>query len=281
MSSIKNKRILVTGGAGSIGSELVRQLSQKNKVFILDQNETCAFDLREELLQDGHWVHSRTGDIRDMNVVKDVFEDFKPQYVFHAAALKHVTPNEEYPLEAIQTNILGTYNVMSEAKRWECLEKFVFISTDKVVNAHSIMGATKRVGEIMVRNQGKGFIAVRFGNVMGSRGSLIPLWQNQIDRGKPITVTDDRMKRYMMTIPDAVGLVIEATKIATGGECIILDMGEQVNILELANDIIKRSGKKIELKKIGIRPGETLEEKLMTEEEERTAIKKGKFFILK
>lgn len=275
---IKNRRILVTGGAGSIGSELVRQLAPNNKVFIIDQNETGAFDLREELKQDGYWVHSRTGDIRDINVVKDVFEDFKPQYVFHAAALKHVTPNEEYPLEAIQTNILGTYNVMSEAKRWECLEKFVFISTDKVVNAHSIMGATKRVGEIMVRNQGKGFIAVRFGNVMGSRGSLIPLWQNQINRGKPITVTDERMKRYMMTIPDACELVIQASQLGKGGECFILDMGEQVNIFELANKIVK--GTNIKIKTIGVRQGETLEEKLMTEEEERSAKKVGKFFIL-
>lgn len=275
---IKNKRVLVTGGAGSIGSELVRQLAINNKVFIIDQNETGTFDLREELKQDGCWVHSRTGDVRDINVVRDVFEDFKPQYVFHTAALKHVTPNEEYPLEAIQTNIIGTYNVMSEAKRWECLEKFIFISTDKVVNAHSIMGATKRVGEIMVRNQGKGFIAVRFGNVMGSRGSLIPLWQNQVDRGKQITVTDERMKRYMMTIPDACELVIRASLLGRGGECFILDMGEQINILELANKIVK--GTNIKIKTIGIRQGETLEEKLMTEEEERSAKKVGKFFIL-
>ena len=282
---IKNKRILITGGAGSIGSELVRQLAIHNKVFILDQNETGAFDLREELKQEGHWVHSRTGDIRDINVVRDVFEDFKPQYVFHAGALKHVTPNEEYPLEAIQTNILGTYNVMSEAKKWKCLEKFVFISTDKVIHGTSIMGATKRVGEIMVRNQGKGFVAVRFGNVMGSRGSVIPLWQKQMNEGKPLTITDPKMKRYMMTIPDACGLVIEAAQQGKGGEVFILDMGEQVNILELALDILQKAGKNPinpnNIKLIGIRPGETLDEKLMSEEEEKLATKQGNFYVIK
>lgn len=277
---IKNKRILITGGAGSIGSELARQLAPNNKVFILDQDETGAFDLREELKQEGHWAHSRTGDIRDPKVLSDVFEDFKPQYVFHAAALKHVTPNEEYPLEAIHTNILGTYNVMAEAKRWECLEKFIFISTDKVINSHSIMGATKRVGEIMIKNQGKGFIAVRFGNVLGSRGSVIPLWQSQANRGKAITVTDKRMTRYFMTIPEAVNLVIEASQQGKGGEVFILDMGKQINILDLAKDILNKSGGG-KIKIIGLRPGETLDEKLMTIEEEKIAKKVGNFWIIK
>lgn len=274
---IKNKRILITGGAGSIGSELVRQLAPGNKIFILDQNETGAFDLREELKQDGHWVHSRTGDVRDKEVVRDVFEDFKPQIVFHAAALKHVTPNQEYPEEAIKTNALGTWNIIAESKRWECLEKFIYISSDKVVNARSIMGATKLLGEIMVRNQGKGFIAVRFGNVLGSRGSIIPLWQNQMNRGKPLTVTDKRMTRYMMTIPEAVNLVIEASNLGKGGECFILNMGEQVNILDLAEKILNKKGK---IKMIGIRPGETLDEKLMTLEEEKLSRKVGNFFII-
>ncbi len=272
---------MITGGAGSIGSELVRQLAPQNKIFILDQNETGAFDLREELKQDGFWVHSRTGDIRDPAVLSDIFEDFKPQYVFHAAALKHVTPNEEYPLEAIKTNILGTYNVMSEAKRWECLEKFIFISTDKVINSNSIMGATKRVGEIMVKNQGKGFLVVRFGNVLGSRGSVIPLWQSQIDRGKPVTITDKRMTRYFMTIPEAVSLVLEASQRSKGGEVFILDMGKQVNILSIAKDILQKSGSSVGIKIIGRRPGETLDEKLMTLEEEKVAKKIGNFFVIK
>ena len=275
---IKGKRILVTGGAGSIGSEIVRQLAPNNKIFVLDQNETGAFDLREELKQDGYWVHSRTGDVRDKEVVRDVFEDFKPQYVFHAAALKHVTPNQEYPEEAIKTNALGTWNVIAEAKRWECLEKFIYISTDKVVNARSIMGATKLLGEIMVRNQGKGFIAVRFGNVMGSRGSVLPLWLNQINRGKPLTVTDKRMTRFLMSIPEAVNLVIEASNLGKGGECFILNMGEQVNILELAEKILNKKGK---IKIIGIRPGETLDEKLMTLEEEKLSRIIGNFYVLK
>lgn len=278
---IKSKRILITGGAGSIGSELVRQLAVNNKVFILDQNETATFDLRTELKQAGHWVHSRTGDIRDRATVNDVFEDFKPQIVFHAGALKHVTPNEEYPIEAIQTNIIGTYNVMEEAKRWECLEKFVFISTDKVISHNSIMGATKRVGEIMVKNQGNRFCAVRFGNVLGSSGSLIPIWQKQIDDGKPITITDKRMTRYFMTIPQACELVIKAGEKAKGGEIYIFQMGEPINIYELAKGIIQKSGKDIGIEEIGIRPGETLGEKLMTAEEELVAKKEGDFFIIK
>lgn len=278
---IKDKRILVTGGAGSIGSELVRQLAVDNKVFILDQNETGTFDLREELKADGYWVHSRTGDIRDKEVVKDVFEDFKPEYVFHAAALKHVTPNEEYPLEAIQTNIIGTYNVMAEAKKWHCMEKFVFVSTDKVIHSSSIMGATKRVGEIMVRNQGKGFIAVRFGNVLGSRGSVVPIWQKQMDAGKSLTVTHPQMTRYFMTIPQAVALVIEAAETGEGGEVMILDMGKQINVLDLAKGILEKAGKPPKIDIIGVRPGETMDERLMTEEEESRAIKSGNFFIIK
>jgi FlaA1/EpsC-like NDP-sugar epimerase len=273
---IKGKRVLVTGGAGSIGSELVRQLAKKNKVFILDTNETGTFDLHEELTQDGHWVAYRVGDVRNKETVQDVFSDFKPQYVFHAAAYKHVTPMEVYPEEAVSTNILGTLNVLKSARNLECVEKFVYISTDKVIHSNSVMGATKRVGEIMVKNAG--FIAVRFGNVLGSRGSVIPLWQNQIDRGKPITVTDKRMKRYFMTIPQACELVIKASEEGKGGQTFILDMGEQVNIYELAKQIIGDKG--IPIKIIGMRPGETLDEELMTREEKERATKRGNFYII-
>ena len=276
---IKNKRILVTGGAGSIGSELVRQLAPKNKIFILDNNETGTFDLHEELTQDGHWVAYRVGDVRNKETVQDVFSDFKPQFVFHAAAYKHVTPMEVYPEEAVQTNIIGTLNVLKAAKNLECVEKFVYISTDKVIHSNSVMGATKRVGEIMVKNSGKGFMAVRFGNVLGSRGSVIPLWQNQINRGKPITVTDERMTRYFMTIPQACELVIRAGEEGKGGEIFILDMGEQVNVLDLAKKII--TGTNVQIKMIGIRPGETLDEELMTDEEKKRAIKSGNYFIIK
>lgn len=278
---MKNKRILVTGSAGSIGSELVRQLVKHNKVFCIDQNETGMFDMVEEYKQDGHWIHGRVGDIRDEKTLEDVFSDFKPQVVFHAAALKHVTPGEQTPLEYINTNIVGTYNVIKQAKRWECLERFVFISTDKAVQSSSIMGATKRVGEIIVRNQGKGFVVVRFGNVLGSRGSVIPLWQKAIDEGKTVKVTDPQMTRYMMTIPQAVDLVIEAAEQGKGGEIFILPMGKKVNVLELAQQILMNAGKNPnDIEIIGMRPGEQLTETLMTLEEEQQATKVGKFIVI-
>lgn len=278
---IKNRRILITGFAGSIGSELTRQLCLKNKIFGIDINETGAFDLQEELRQKGYWVYSRVGDVRDIETIKDVFEDFKPQIIFHAAALKHVSPNEIYPIEAIKTNVLGLYNVLSEAKKWECVEKFVFISTDKTINSYSIMGATKKLGEIMVKNSGKGYVVVRFGNVLGSRGSLIPIWQKQIDKNEPITITDERMERYFMTIEEACGLVIKAAEIGKGGETIILDMGKKVNVLDLARKVIEESRKDIQIKTIGIRSGERLTEELMTEEEKRSAVKQDNFWIIK
>lgn len=264
--------------AGSIGSELMCQLAPNNKIFGIDTNETGIFDLIEEHQLKGEWVYGRIGDVRDMNTVNDVFSDFKPEIVIHAAALKHVKPNEDYPLEAIQTNVIGTYNVIYCAKKWQT-KRFVFISTDKVVNANSIMGGTKKLGEIMARNQG--FVAVRFGNVMGSRGSVIPFWQKQIEKGDPITVTDERMERYFMDIPEACSLVLYAAEHGKPGETWVLDMGERVNVLELARKIIKETKKDIKIKMIGIRPGETLSERLMTEEEEKTATKRGRFNIIK
>lgn len=270
-STIKNKRIVITGGAGSIGSEIVRQLSPNNKIFILDISER-AFILSQELKQQGYWVEARIGDVRNMDTIEDLFEDFKPQYVFHAAALKHVSPHENYPLEAIMTNCVGTYNVLHQAERYECLEKFVYISTDKVVNANSIMGITKKVGEVMVKNHNG--IVVRFGNVMGSDGSLLQIWQNQINQGKDITITDSRMERFFMTIPDAVSLVIKASQQEPG--IYIMDMGKKINILDLAKQIVK--GTDIKIKEIGIRPGETISEELMTIEEQTRAIKQGNFW---
>jgi len=266
-------KILVTGGAGSIGSELVRQLAPKNKIFVLDTNETGMFDLCEELQLKGLWVNGRVGDVRDMTTVEDVFSDLKPDKVIHAAALKHVKPNEDYPLDAIQTNVIGTYNVIHTAQRWN-VKNFVFISTDKVVNANSIMGQTKRLGETMARNAG--YTAVRFGNVMGSRGSVIPFWQSQVDKGDPITVTDSRMKRYFMSVPDACTLVIEAMNLNLKGKTIILDMGKSKKITDLAKELHPNHPIKI----IGIRKGETLEEKLMTSEEELSAKKKEKFYVI-
>lgn len=277
---IKNKNILITGGAGSIGSELVRQLARKNRIFVLDFNETALFDLISEEKLKGNWVNGRVGNVRDKETVNDVFSDFHPDIVFHAAAYKHVTPMEMYPREAVDTNIIGTLNVIEHAKKYET-KKFIFISTDKAVQSSSIMGATKRVSEIIVRNQGRGFLVVRFGNVLGSRGSVIPIWQKQIDKGEKITITDPEMERYMMTIEEACELVIEASEVGTGGEIMILDMGEKIKILDLAKRIISESRKNVSIDIIGKRPGEELTEKLMYEEEEKRAIKNGKFFIIK
>jgi len=279
-NSIVNKRVIVFGGAGSIGSELVRQLAALNKVYVVDINESGLFDLTDEL--QGHEVWGRVGDIRDYKTVQDIFQDFKPQIVFNCAAYKHVPLMEYTPLEAIQTNVNGNYNLVHVAKTWECVEKFVFISTDKVVNSHSVMGATKRLSEIITLNQGKGFVVVRFGNVMGSRGSLLTIWQRQMDNNQPLTVTDERMERYMMTIPQAVSLVIEAAQQGEGGETFIMDMGEKVNIYDLALKVLEKSGKAGDPVIItGLRPGETLTEELMTQEEKSRAIKSDNFWIIK
>jgi FlaA1/EpsC-like NDP-sugar epimerase len=273
---IKNKRVLITGVAGSIGSELARQLCKNNKVFGIDLNESGFFDIQQET-----GIFGRVGDIRDDKTCYDIFSDFKPQIVYHAAAYKHVPLMEKYPIEAIQTNVMGTWNVIKEAKNWECMEKFVLISTDKAVQSTSIMGATKRLGEILVKNQGKGFVVVRFGNVLGSRGSLIPIWQKQMDKGEMLTVTDERMERYFMTIQEACNLVIEAGELGQGGEIICLEMGKKYNIQKLAFDILDKCGKKPEVDIIGTRPGETLSEEIMFEEEKWRAKKEGKFIIIK
>lgn len=273
-NSIKGKRIVVFGGAGSIGSELVRQLSLRNKVYIVDINESGIFDLVQSINSKKVW--GRVGDIRDRRTVNDVFEDFKPQLVFNCAAYKHVPLMEYTPDEAIQTNIIGHNNVLYCAKTHrETVERLVFISTDKAVSSHSTMGATKRLGEILTINQG--FTVVRFGNVLGSRGSLTTIWQRQLDSGQPITITDPRMERYLMTIEEAVSLVLTATTMSKGGEIFVMDMGERVNILELAKKIIGEA----KIKFTGLREGETLVEEIMTEEEKRKAIKSNNFWIIK
>lgn len=272
---IKGKRIVCTGGAGSIGSELVRQLAPKNKIFILDISEN-AYGLAQELSQKGYWVKPRIGDIRDQKTVEDLFEDFKPQIVIHAAALKEVGAMQMYPQEAIQTNIVGTYNVLREAFRWECLEKFLFVSTDKACNLDSIMGASKRFGEVMVKNAGG--VVVRFGNVLGSRGSLTQIWQKQADKNEPLTITDESMERYMMTIENACELVVEALEKGKSGEIWIMKMGKRFNILELAKKITQETGQDIE--KIGIREGETLIEELMFPQELVKAREISRFYII-
>jgi len=280
---MKNKRIVCVGGAGSIGSELCRQLAKDNKIFVLDQDESATFDICEELKD--YWVKPRVGDIRNKETIKDLFEDFKPQIVINAGAYKHVPLSHIYPRDYVDINIIGNLNLVEEAKNWECLDKFIYISTDKAVNSNNIMGCTKRASEIIVKSQGKGFCAVRFGNVIGSRGSLYTIWKRQIKEGKPLTLTDKRMERYMMTIKEACELVIKAGDDSEGGEIYILDMGEKRKIVELMDEFVIQNygfknyphGYKI----IGIREGETLSEELMFSEEKEKAIKKGKFWIIK
>lgn len=276
---LEGKRILISGGAGSVGSELVRQLAPKNSVFILDINETAFFDLYEELRLAKYEIHGRVGDIRDIEVIYETFDLFSPDVVFHCAALKHVTPNEWYPEESIKTNALGTFNVVRVAKE-HGVKDLVYVSTDKVINAHSVMGVTKKLGELIVRNAG--YIAVRFGNVLGSRGSVIPIWQKQIQEGKPLTVTDERMTRYFMNIEDACELLIESVAVGEPGDLLIMDMGEPVNILKIAKEILGKMDKAdYPINIIGIRPGETLSENLMTSDEKERAIKKEKFWVLR
>lgn len=279
---MKNKRILVTGGAGSIGSELVRQLAPDNKIFILDNNETGAFDLRQELRLKGYWVHSRTGDVRNKETVHDVFSDFRPHVVIHAAALKHVTPNDEYPEEASSTNIGGTENVVRETKQYSDFEKMVFISTDKVVNAACIMGITKLYAENYVRLQGHKYISVRFGNVMSSRGSVFDIWERQFNAGEPLSITDLNMERYMMSIPEACSLIIEAAKQTDGG-LMILDMGKRQTLAELLMMFLGSKNAPLDYPQnvIGIRPGEQLIERLMTADEEKLAVKKDRFYVIR
>jgi FlaA1/EpsC-like NDP-sugar epimerase len=268
--------------AGSIGMELAKQLCSKNKVFGIDQNETGLFGLTEELKSRYWWVNSRIGDIRDKETIRDVFSDFKPQIVFHTAALKHVTPNESYPNEAIQTNIIGTQNLIHESKKWECLEKFIFISTDKVVNAESIMGITKRCAEGLVKRAGKQFASVRFGNVMASNGSVLEIWERQFKEGNPLTLTHPDMERYMMTIPQACLLIQEAAQKGKDGETWVMDMGERIKMGGLCRMFLVTKGKPdYPIKTIGLRRGETMKEYLMTEEEKVSAIKINNFWILK
>ena len=268
-------RILITGAAGSIGSELVRQLYKNNKLYLIDLNEMGLHELITEL-----GVPGRVGDIRNRDTLRNVFDDFRPQTVFHAAACKSVDMMEYAPYEAISTNVVGTLNMLEYSKIYE-VDKFIYISTDKVVNSKSIMGKTKSLGETMTVNSGKGYVAVRFGNVLGSRGSLIQIWERQINQGKPLTITDPKMLRYFMTIPEAVSLLLEAAKIGEGGEVICFEMGKPVSILSLAHGIIEKLGRDIPIEVIGNRGGEALEEKLMTLEEESRAVKKGKFFIIR
>lgn len=260
-------KILITG-VGSIGSELVRQLHKDHTLYVLDIDEIKVNDIHVD-----YGVVGRVGDIRNYNTVDDVLSDFRPDIIYHCAAYKTVNQMETVPMEAIQTNVVGTSNIIHHAQRYE-VPKLVFISTDKVVNASSVMGQTKKLAETLVIN--KGYTAVRFGNVLGTRGSVTQIWQRQIDKNKPMTVTDERMQRYLMTLEEAVELVIQAGEQSKGGEIWVLDMPKKVNVLEMAKQIAK--GYPINM--IGMRPGETLDEELMTHEEKMTARKEDKFYVI-
>ncbi|MCX6822218.1 MAG: polysaccharide biosynthesis protein [Candidatus Aenigmarchaeota archaeon] len=269
-------RYIIFGGGGSIGSELVRQLAVDNSVMIFDNNESATFILAEELSQAGLDVEYTIGDIRDRDLVHYIFESFAPSIVINAAALKHVTPSQLYPREYVTTNILGHLNVIEACKKFG-VDKCVYISTDKAVaNFKNVMGATKMCSETIQRSMGKGFISVRFGNVMESRGSLLEIWKQQFKEGKPLTITDLKMKRYMMSIPQACKLVIKALQLGEGGEVFCLDMGEQKEIIKLKEELYGDYPIRI----IGIRKGESLEERLMTDEELLKANRIEEFFVI-
>ena len=278
MGYIEDQVVLVTGGGGSIGSELCRQIATHNpkQLIILDIYENSAYDIEQELKRKLPNLNLLTliASIRDSVKMDDVFKTYRPDIVFHAAAHKHVPLMETSPNEAVKNNIIGTYKVVKCADKYQ-VKKFVQISTDKAVNPTNIMGATKRVCEMIIqafsRKSKTQFVAVRFGNVLGSNGSVIPLFKKQIAEGGPVTVTHKDIIRYFMTIPEAVSLVLQAGAYAKGGEIFVLDMGEQVRIYDLAVNLIKLSGlepeKDIEIKITGLRPGEKLyEERLMAEE---------------
>lgn len=268
---IKGKRILVTGGCGSIGSEIVRQLIKfkASTIIVYDNAESPLFYLEQELKKTSGDIHIRyiIGDVRDKERLDEVFESFRPNVVYHAAAYKHVPMMEGNPIEAIKTNVLGTKNV-ADASYFHGVETFVMVSTDKAVNPTNIMGATKRVAEIYTQflndKSNTSFITTRFGNVLGSQGSVVPTFIDQIINGGPVSVTHEDVIRYFMTIPEACQLVLQASSLGNGGEIFLFDMGEPVKIINLAKRLINLLGHHdVEIEIIGLRPGEKLYEELL------------------
>ncbi len=278
VEEFNNKTILVTGAAGSIGSEIVRQLVMYSpkSVIMLDQAESPLYNLEVELKEKRllQLTESVIGDIRNMERLENVFKTFKPDFIFHAAAYKHVPLMESNPSEAIITNVLGSKNLVDLALKYNA-ERFILISTDKAVNPTNVMGCSKRIAEIYAQSANQlgktKFITTRFGNVLGSNGSVIPLFKQQIENEGPLTVTDKRITRFFMTIPEACQLVLEAEAMGQGGEIFVFDMGESVRIYDLAKKMITLSGleleRDIEIKITGLRPGEKLYEELLTNEE--------------
>ena len=287
---LSGRTVLVTGGGGSIGSELCRQIVKYHpkKLIIVDIYENNAYDIQQELLRtygDALDLRVEIASVRDKERIYGMFEALQPEIVFHAAAHKHVPLMEECPAEAIKNNIFGTYHVVRAAEKFG-VKKFVMISTDKAVNPTNIMGATKRFCEMILQSRSMStteFCAVRFGNVLGSNGSVVPLFRKQIESGGPVTITDKRIIRYFMTIPEAAQLVLEAGAMARQSQIFVLDMGDPVKILDLAEDLIRLSGlepyRDIEIREIGLRPGEKLYEELLMKSETLSKTENSKIFI--
>jgi len=289
---IKDKIVLVTGGGGSIGSELCRQIAhiKPRKLVIIDICENSSYEIQNELLRRNKDLNLKVyiGSIIDKDRIFDLFNRERPDVVFHAAAHKHVPLMKDSPKESIKNNVFGTLNLVEAADIFG-VERFVMISTDKAVNPTSIMGASKRLCEMIIQSKNviskTDYVAVRFGNVLGSNGSVIPLFKKQIEEGGPVTVTHRDVIRYFMTIPEAVSLVIQAGAMAEGGEIFILDMGKPVKILDLAEDLIRLSGfepyKDIPIEITGLRPGERLYEELFIDPDRVISTKHSKIFVEK
>lgn len=287
---LKEKIVLISGAGGSIGSELCRQLCQHGikQLVLLDSNENNLFEINNELKY--HFpnitVEAEIADIKDRLRLQQIFNDYRPEVVFHAAAYKHVPLMEQYPAEAVKNNVLGSKNIAEIADEFK-VGVFILISTDKAVNPNNVMGATKRIAELLISEVGQKsqtrFAAVRFGNVLGSRGSVVPTFKKQIEEGGPITITHPDMTRYFMTIPEAVQLVIQAGAMAKGGEIFVLDMGEPVKIMDLASDLLHLYGlepdRDIDIEVTGIRPGEKLYEELFTAREQMAATNHERILI--
>ncbi|PIP59194.1 MAG: capsule biosynthesis protein CapD [Verrucomicrobia bacterium CG_4_10_14_3_um_filter_43_23] len=291
---LKSKSVLVTGAGGSIGSELCRQIAAKtpNKLILVEQSEGQLFQIEQELIEDGYKgiIFAVVADILDEPRMNHIFKQYQPSIVFHAAAHKHVPMMEYQPHEAIKNNVLGTDILTRLAAKFH-VERFVFISTDKAINPTNVMGATKRMAEIITQSNQclpdnkTNFMAVRFGNVLGSSGSVIPIFKKQIAAGGPITVTHPEVTRYFMTIPEAVGLVLQCATQGNGGEIFILDMGQPMKIVDVARQLAELSGFKpevdIEIKYVGLRPGEKLFEELLYNKEEVTSTNHPRILRLK
>ncbi len=292
LNEFNGETILVTGAAGSIGSELVKQLANfgVKKLVLVDQAESALYDLQQDLKQSGkeNFITAIVADIRDGLRIDSIFQENKPTMVFHAAAYKHVPLMEKSPYEAIKINVNGTKILADTASRYD-VKKFVFVSTDKAVNPTSVMGATKRMAEMYIsclqKESKTKFITTRFGNVLGSNGSVIPLFKKQIEKGGPLTLTHKEITRYFMTIPEASQLVLEAGTMGKGGEIFIFDMGESVKIFDLAKNMIKLSGLRfpedIDIKISGLRPGEKLYEELLANGENTLSTYHKKIMISK